>query len=64
VENPSGKNADPSRAPRGGLRLMILIFVALVLVAMYANVQKARREKIETVTIIPATVATPTRPQR
>ena len=38
---------------------MIIILVAMALVAIYANVQKARRNKIETVTIIPATSATP-----
>jgi hypothetical protein len=32
---------------------MIIIVVALALVAVYANVQKARRDKIEKVTIIP-----------
>ncbi|HEY2138622.1 MAG TPA: hypothetical protein VGH00_00975 [Chthoniobacterales bacterium] len=34
---------------------MIIIVVALALVAIYANVQKARRDKIEKVTIIPVT---------
>ena len=33
---------------------MGLILVAMALLALYANVQKARREKIETVTIAPA----------
>ena len=44
---------DPSRAPRSGLMLMLVIVIALALVAVYANVQKARRDKIEKVTIIP-----------
>ena len=44
---------DPTRAPRSGLILMFVIVIALALVAIYANVQKARRDKIETVTIIP-----------
>jgi hypothetical protein len=47
--------AESSRAPRAGLRLMIIIVVALALIAIYANVQKARRDKIEKVTIIPVT---------
>jgi hypothetical protein len=51
--------ADLSRAPRIGVRLMIIILIGLALVAIYANVQKARRDKIETVTIIPASTATP-----
>lgn len=44
---------DPSRAPRSGLMLMLFIVIGVALVALYANVQKARRDKIETVTIIP-----------
>jgi hypothetical protein len=32
---------------------MIVIVVAVALVAVYANVQKARHDKIEKVTIIP-----------
>jgi hypothetical protein len=51
---------DPSRAPRIGVRLMIVIFIGLTLAAIYANVQKARRDKIEQVAIIPAATATPT----
>ena len=44
---------DPSRAPRSGLILMLIIVLGVALVAIYANIQKARRDKIETVTIIP-----------
>jgi hypothetical protein len=52
------KNAAEShRAPRAGIRLMMIIVVAMALLAIYANVQKARRNQIEKVTIIP--VATP-----
>jgi hypothetical protein len=36
---------------------MIVILVAMALLAIYANVQKARREKIEQVTITPVTSA-------
>jgi len=32
---------------------MVFIVAALALIAIYANVQKARRDKIEKVTIIP-----------
>ena len=46
-----------SRAPRAGVRLMIIIVVAMALLAIYANVQKSRRSQIEKVTIIP--IATP-----
>ena len=48
---------ESTRAPRAGVRLMIIIVVAMALLAIYANVQKARRSEIEKVTIIP--VATP-----
>lgn len=53
---------DSSRAPRTGVRLMIVIFVGLTLVAIYANVQKARRDKIEQAAIIPVATATPPAP--
>jgi hypothetical protein len=49
--------AESNRVPRSGLRLMIIIVVAMALLAIYANVQKSRRSQIEKVTIIP--VATP-----
>lgn len=50
---------DPSRAPRSGLILMVIIFAGLALIALYANVQKARRDKIEKVMIVPVS-ETPT----
>ena len=50
---------DVSAAPRSGLRLMIIILVAMTLLSIYANVQKARRNEIETVTVIPAPTAVP-----
>jgi hypothetical protein len=53
---------EHSRAPRTGVRLMIIIFIAIALVAVYANIQKARRDKIENVTIIPAATTTPAAP--
>jgi hypothetical protein len=37
--------------------LMLIIIMGVALVALYANVQKARRDKIETVTIIPVSPA-------
>jgi hypothetical protein len=49
--------AESSRAPRAGIRLMIIIVVAMALLAIYANVQKSRRNEIEKVTITP--IATP-----
>lgn len=55
-------STESSCAPRAGVRLMIVIIVALALLAIYANVQKARREKIEQVTIIPVTSTPPASP--
>jgi len=52
--NSTEEKAPATRAPRSGLQLMALILVSLSLVAIYSNVQKARRDQIETVTIAPA----------
>jgi hypothetical protein len=61
VESLSGTEnaADLSRAPRTGVRLMIVILIGLALVAIYANVQKFRRDKVERVTITPVSTVTP-----
>ena len=52
--------ADAARAPRIGVTLMIIILSGLALVAIYANMQTARRHKIEQVIITPVSPATPT----
>lgn len=39
---------------------MIVILMGVALVAIYANIQKARRNKIEQVIITPVSTATPT----
>lgn len=58
--NEAKKNgAELERAPRVGVRLMIVILAGLALVAIYANIQKARRSKIEQVIITPVSTATP-----
>lgn len=58
VDSPAEKNIPPaSRAPRNGLILMGLILLAMALLSVYSNVQKARRDQIETVTILRATPA-------
>lgn len=41
----------PSRAPHAAVQLMIWILIVIALVAIYANVQRNRRDKIESVTI-------------
>jgi hypothetical protein len=51
------KVSDSSRAPRAGLILMVAIVAGTGLIALYANVQKARRDAIEKVTITPISSA-------
>jgi hypothetical protein len=62
VESSDEKNvgANSARAPRLGVTLMIFILSGLALVAIYANMQKARRHKIEQVIITPVSPSTPT----
>jgi hypothetical protein len=38
---------------------MIAILIGVALVALYANIQKVRRDKIEEVTVTPVSSATP-----
>ena len=47
----------PAQVPRNVLRLMLAIVVMLALVALYANVQRWRRSRLETVTFTPAQTA-------
>jgi hypothetical protein len=51
--------ADEARAPRNALQAMIVILAAMALVAIYANVQRLRRDKIETVIVTPAANPSP-----
>jgi hypothetical protein len=48
----------PERVPVRGMAMIAIILISLALLALYANVQKFRRDKIETVTVTP--IATPT----
>jgi hypothetical protein len=61
VEPANGQEngADSSHAPRIGIKVMIAILIGVALVALYANVQKVRRDKIEQVVITPVSTATP-----
>jgi hypothetical protein len=51
---PEEEEPHSSLAPTGALVLMLAAIVAVALIALYANVQRWRRAKIETVTITPA----------
>ena len=44
--------------------MMVAIIVALLLLAIFANVQKVRANRIESVTITPASSATPSPNER
>jgi len=59
VEPSSGQKNGPdsSNAPRIGIKLMIAIVIGVALVALYANIQKVRRDKIEGVTVTPVSTA-------
>ena len=50
--------STPERVPPRGVLVIMIILLAFALIALYANVQKFRREKIETVTT--TLLATPT----
>ena len=57
------QRADPAKAiPKVALVIMLIIVVALALVSLFANFQRLRRDKIESVTITPAASATPSAP--
>jgi hypothetical protein len=58
-------SAPASRVPRGGWLAIGLIIAAMALLSVYSNVQKARRDRIEKVTITPAASVSPapSRPQ-
>jgi len=45
--------------PKGGMIVIAIILLAMALLALYSNVQKFRRDKIETVIVTPV-ASTPT----
>ncbi|MFL6583226.1 MAG: hypothetical protein ACJ8KU_01770 [Chthoniobacterales bacterium] len=49
--NEAAERPRPSKAPRAAIQLIIAILIALGLLAIYANVQRNRRDKLESVTI-------------
>jgi hypothetical protein len=51
--------SSSARVPRNAVAAMIVILVTMALVALYAGVQRLRREKIEQVTVIPVASPTP-----
>jgi hypothetical protein len=55
---PAEKFRSP-QAPRSAVVLMIIIVASLALVAIFANIQRFRREQIETIVVVPAGSTTP-----
>ena len=52
--------SSPSQpVPKGGMIVIAIILVSMALLALYSNVQKLRRDKIETVIVTPV-APTPT----
>jgi hypothetical protein len=49
---------DP-KVPKLALRAIIIVLVVLALLSIYANIQRWRRSRLETVVFIPVEKATP-----
>ncbi|TMP92937.1 MAG: hypothetical protein E6L07_11095 [Verrucomicrobia bacterium] len=49
------RDAPPSsQVPKSGVVLLLVIVVAMALLALYANLQRFRRDQVETVIVKPA----------
>jgi hypothetical protein len=53
-------SSPPQRVPARGLVVIAIVLVAFALLALYANIQKLRRDRIETATVTPIATPTPT----
>jgi hypothetical protein len=53
---------QPESVPRIALKAMALILFIMLLLALYANVQRWRRDKLENVIVTPAASPSPTAP--
>jgi hypothetical protein len=62
LPQPPRENPRPSSAPKSALVLMVVIVATMALLALYANVQRWRRDKIETVIVTPEASPSPTTP--
>jgi hypothetical protein len=58
LPQPPTEERKPAPVSRNVLRLLLVLLIVFGLVALYANVQKLRRGKIETVTFTPASAPT------
>jgi hypothetical protein len=57
-QQPAEKSRSP-QVPRNAVVLMIIIVASLALVAIFANIQRLRRDQIETIVVVPASSTTP-----
>jgi hypothetical protein len=57
--NSSRQDVPPMRTPKNALIAIVVILVAMAIVALYANVQRFRRNKLETVIVTPAATPSP-----
>jgi hypothetical protein len=53
--HPAGEAPPSSRVPKSGVVLMLIILGSMALLAVYSNIQRFRREKVETLIVMPAT---------
>jgi hypothetical protein len=60
LPEPPPPNPRFSRAPKSALVIMLVILAAMALVSIYANVQRWRRDKIETVIVTPVALPSAT----
>jgi hypothetical protein len=51
---------EPESVPRIALKAMAVILVVMLLLTLYMNVQRWRRDKLETVIVTPAASPSPT----
>jgi hypothetical protein len=59
---PWPREPDSSPVSKIAVKVMIVILIAMALLSLYSNVQRWRRDKIETVIVIPAASPSPTAP--
>jgi hypothetical protein len=60
LPQPPPENPRWSRAPKVAVIVMVVILMVMVLLSVYSNVQRWRRDKIETVIVTPIASPSPT----
>jgi hypothetical protein len=58
--HPAGEPPQPSRVPKNGVVLILIILGSMALLAVYANIQRFRREQVESVVIQATSPSAPT----